>query len=538
MNAAAAILLAAIMGGTAAPLRAAGDSPETSLKDAESSAKELAASIERFNARDPQSPDTLNARLSYAVFVAQMEGGDCRTRLDSAQSQLDIANANPALSVALPAGPARAADAEYQIHSARAACVGTGPRGADLRKTELRAALESAQRAVTLYRDAFDAVSMVTMQFNCAVAYHDLGDTASAVSALQAAIAMDREYGYADDAEDNYSQLLEWNTQQAGADQVAAGMQDFPERSVTLAFGWFPSDAEVTIESHYDQVADGEPWGLRSIRSAHRSVRKGLASWKVSFQPTEAHFELADPPLEDLALEGLATSIAGMLGQFHDFELARNGEFDSSKEGSKFAARVRADVKVLTGDLAAKRIPAAQLMLTVATAVRAQQSPGAIEDLAAEDYNFESGTWIGATLEQGVWYNMTAALSLPLERQIFVKNVIEFAYTRPIPCTHEATETNCIELVLHATPDPAVLSDMLHSLSRSARLPREQRPELQARTDMRLIVDPVTLVAYRRDMRRYSYWSTGVEGPNESLVELERTSMVSGPVSRISYDNR
>ncbi|HEX3603071.1 MAG TPA: hypothetical protein VHU43_03195 [Steroidobacteraceae bacterium] len=532
MNAAAPILLAAIMGGTAAPLRAAGDSPETSLKDAESSAKELAASIERSNARDPQSPDTLNARLSYAVFAAQMEGGDCRTRLDRAQSQLDIANANPALSVALPAGLARAADAEYQIQSARAACVGTGARDADLRKTQLRAALESAQRAATLYRDAFDAVSMVTMQFNCAVAYHDLGDTASAVSALQAAIAMDREYGYADDAEDNYSQLLEWNTQQAGADQVAAGMQDFAERSVTLAFGRFPSDAEVTIESHYDQVADGEAWGLHSTRSAHRSVRKSLAGWKVSFQPAEAHFELAEPPLKDLALEGLATSIAGMLSQFHDFELARSGEFDSSSEGSKFVSRVRADVKALSSDLAAKRIPAAQLMLTVAKALRAQQSPGAIEDLAAEDYNFESGTWIGATLEQGVWYNMTAALSLPLERQVFVKNAIEFAYTRPIPCTDDAKETACIEMVLHATPDPAVLGEILGSLSRSARLPRQQRPELQERTDMRLIVDPITLVAYRRDMRRYSYWSTGVKGPNSSLVELEKTSMVSGPMSR------
>jgi tetratricopeptide (TPR) repeat protein len=529
--AAAATLLAAILSGTALPLHAA-DSPDTPNKDAESSAKEAAAAIERFNARDPDSLDTLNARLSYAVFLAQMEGGDCRTRLDSAQSQLDIAKANPALNVAIPAGLARAADAEYQVHSARAACGGAEPRDAELRNTELRAALESAQHAVALYRDAFDAVSMVTMQFNCAVTYHDLGNLAAAVSTLQKAIAMDREYGFADDAEDNYSQLLEWNNQEAGADQVAASMQDFPERSATLAFGWFPNDSQVTIDSDYTQLADGETFNIRSTRSAQRSVRKGVGSWKVSFQPAEAHFELANPPLEDLALDGFAISLAGMLLEFHDFELARNGEFESSSAGFKFGSRVRADVKALTRDLAAKGTPSSQLMRMVAKALNAHKSPDVIDDLVAEGYNFETGTWIGATLDQGVWYNMTAALSLPLEPQVFVKNAIEFAYTRPIPCTDGAKETDCIEMVLHATPDPATLNDILGRLSRSARLPRQQRPELQARTDMRLIVDPITLVAYRRDMRHYAYWSTGAKGPNQSLLESKKTSVVGGPLTR------
>jgi tetratricopeptide (TPR) repeat protein len=532
MNIAAAVtLLAAILSGTALPLHAA-DSPDKPNKDAESSAKEAAASIERFNARDPQSPDTLNARISYAVFLAQMEGGDCRTRLDSAQSQLDIAKADPALSIAIPAGLARAADAEYQVHSARAACSGSEPRDAQLQNTELRAALESAQHAVALYRDAFDAVSMVTMQFNCAVAYHDLGDTAAAVSSLRAAIAMDREYGFADDAEDNYSQLLEWNNQEAGADQIAASMQDFPERTATLAFGWFPNDSEVTFESNYTQLADGETFNIRGTRNAQRSVRSGIGSWKVSFQPAEAHVELANPPLEDLPLDGFAISLAGMLLQFHDFELARNGAFDSSSGGFRFNSRVRADLKALTRDLAAKGIPSAQLMRIAAKALSVQQSPDVIDDLVAEDYNFETGTWMGATLDQGVWYNMTASLSLPLEPQVFVKNAIEFAYTRPVPCTDDTKESDCIEIVLHATPDPAILSEILGRLSRSARLPRQQRPELQARTDMRLIVDPITLIAYRRDMRCYSYWSTGAKGQNQSLLEIEKASMVSRHLSR------
>jgi len=512
MTFAAAVTLFAAMSGATLPLYA----------DDASSAKEFASAIERFNASDPQSPDALNARLAYAAFLARGETGDCRTRLDSAQSQLDLVKANPALDAVLPSGQARATDVDYQIHSARAAC-----GAAEVRDAELRAALESAQRAVELYRSAFDAVSMVTMQFNSSVAYHDLGDAAAAVAALQEAIDMDREYGYAEDAEDNYALLLQWKNEDASPDQVAARMQDFPERSATLAFDWFPSVTEVNVESNYTQIADGEVFSVHSTRSAQRRVRKGLTGWGVSFQAAPAHFDLANPPTKEPALQGLATSLAGMLLQFHDFELAHNGDFDDSKGGFRFGSRVRADMGALTRDLASRGTPTAQLVRSVSKALGAQQSSHVIESLVAENYNFDAGTWIGATLEQGVWYDMRASLSLPLEPQVFVWNEIEFAYTHPVPCLADAKETACIEIVLHAKPDPAVLEDMVKVLARSARLPRGQLPQLQAITHMRLIVDPITSVAYRRDVRRYSYWSNGAAAPNHALTESEKISVVS-----------
>ena len=537
MNVAAAALLAAILSGALLPLSAA-DAPQPTAQDKEKNAKEFAASIERFNARDPQSPDTLNARLSYAALLAKTEIGDCKTRLDGAQGQLDLTKANPALEVGLPAGLARLSAVEYQVHAARAACGGPELRAPESRDAELRAALESAQRALVLYRDAFDAVSMVAMQFNCAVAYHDLGDTAAAVSALQAAIVMDREYGYADDAEDNYSLLLQWSGKQAGQDrqadddQVAALMQDFPERSATLAFDWFPSDAQMKFESEYTQIDDGAILNVHGSRDAQRHVRKGLGSWKVTFEPAAAHFDLANPQLKDSALQGLAISLAGMLLQFHNFDLAPNGEFDSSQGDIRFAARARDDVKTLTRDLAARGTPTTQLPRSVAKALSALLSQNVIDSLVAEGYNFDTGTWIGATLDQGVWYDLTASLSLSLEPQVFVKHQIEFAYTRPLPCTDDSKETACIEIVLHATPVRAVLSEMLGKLARAARLPPQQVPQLQSRTDIRLIVDPLNLVAYRRDIRRYSYWSTGAAGPNNTLIESERSSLVSGRPSR------
>jgi hypothetical protein len=532
--AAAAALLAALSGATL-PLytdgspNAAGSPNAIASPDvpgADGAAKEFAAAIERSNASDPQSPDTLNARLAYAAFLARSEAGDCRSRLDGAQSQLDRVKASRALDAVLPAGLARAADVDYQIHSARARC-----GGAEVRDAELRASLESAQRAAELYRAAFDAVSMVTMQFNSSVANHDLGDSAAAVSALQETIALDREYGYADDAEDNYALLLQWKNEEASADQVDARMQDFPERSATLAFGWFPSTAEVNVDTDYTQVADGQISNAHGTRRAQRLVRKRLGGWKVSFESTASHVDLANPPLKDTALQAFATSLAGMLLQLHDFDLAPNGEFDDTAGGFSFGARVRADMKSLIRDLASRSTATTQLPRAISKALGVQQSPGVAESLVAEDYNFATGTWIGATLEQGVWYNMTASLSLPLEPQVFVRHDIEFVYTRPVPCDGSSQDTACIEIVLHAAPDPVTLKDMLTELARRARLPRGQLLQLQGVTHMRLIVDPITLVAYRRDVRRYSYWSNGAAGANHALAKFEKISIVSGSLT-------
>ena len=185
----------------------------------------------------------------------------------------------------------------------------------------------------------------------------------------------------------------------------------------------------------------------------------------------------------------------------------------------------------LTRNLASRGAPTAQLMRSVSKALSAQQSPDVIGSLVAEKYNFDAGTWIGATLEQGVWYNMTASLSLPLQPQVFVRSEIEFAYTHPAPCLGDAKETACIEIVLHAKPDPALLEDMLKVLARSARLPREQLPQLQAITHMRLVIDPITSVAYRRDVRHYSYWSNGAAAPNHALTESEKISIVSSSLT-------
>ncbi|MDQ2925256.1 MAG: hypothetical protein M3R43_06845, partial [Acidobacteriota bacterium] len=415
--------------------------------------------------------------------------------------------------------PAHAAGVDYQIHLGRASCAAN----AETRNRELQAALEAVKRAADLYRDGFDAVALATMQFNVAVTLHRLGDTSAALAALQATLDLDREYGFADDAEDNYRLLLQWNNQAAGAEEVETRMRDFPQRSAMLTFAWVENDAAVTLHTDIAQLADGQIARIQNSRSAQRQARKGSDSWLVSYRPGDSNLDLGQLPTKELALQETANSLARLLTGLHDFVLARNGEFDDSRGGFAFGARVRADTKSLKSQLDSMGPSSAPLARRIGPAIRAAMLPEALEPQVAEEYNLETGTWIGAALEQGVWYQMTASLSLPLAPQVFIAHKIEFAYTRPVPCAPDSTVASCVEIVLRAAPDPAVVKPILDKLARSARLPRTQVPQLWSVTEMRLVTDPKTLQPYRRELRRHAYWWSGAHGSDQSLIESAST---------------
>lgn len=523
-----AVLLAGIL-ATAPLLAAEPDAPG----DDGPSAEQFAAALDRFNALDPQSPDALNTRLAYARFLTSLEVGDCRAHLDEAQGQLDVATADRAFAVVIPSGPALVADIEYQLHLARAECGAS----ATVRDQELHAALESAQRAVELYRDAFDAVSMVTMQFNVGIAYHKLGDTSAAAAALRTTLDLDREYGFADDAEDNYKLLLQWSNEDAGSEQVAARMRDFPQRTATLAFGWFESDARVNLQSDVSELAGTESVHIRGSRSAQRQVRRRLGSWRVTYQLDQPRFETGELPTDELLALHFRTSVARMLMHFHDFSLSQSGDFRDSKSDVKFEWRAHKDIKALADDLHSRGLDSkiahsSRLARLFVAAAEAAFSPETIGTQIAEEYNLAAGTWIGATLEQGVWYDMAASLSLPIAGNSFIAHKIQFTYSRPVPCTPDSSDAACIEIVLRAAPDPQILRASLDNLAGRANL-RAGQLQLWSVTSMRLVTDPKTLQPYSREMQRHAYWSSGEPGPDHSLFESEKTVLSTGPITRV-----
>jgi hypothetical protein len=147
-------------------------------------------------------------------------------------------------------------------------------------------------------------------------------------------------------------------------------------------------------------------------------------------------------------------------------------------------------------------------------------------------YNIETGTWIGASLDQGVWYDMRGPLSLPLDPGLFVTHQIEFAFTRQVPCTADSSDEACVELVLRATPDPEDLKRLLTYVSETMSLSRKVALQLSSATYMRLVTEPRTLQFYESDIRRLSYWTIKGAKDDYPMIETERTHAISGPIAR------
>jgi hypothetical protein len=528
-----ALAFAAMLWAAGMPLCAAGPTG-VSTKD-EVIAKQFADALDSNNPQDPQSPDTLNTRLGFAEFLANSEGGDCLVRLENAHNQLDIARASQA-GIALPFALAREAAVDYQIHVGRASCGSS----AVLRDQELRAAVESARHAVDLYRAEFDAVSMATMQFNIGVAYHELGDGAAAVAALQTALKMDREYGFREDASDNYRTLLQWNGRPAGPDEVAALMKDFPQRSTSLSFGWFDSKADLTLTLEYEQLSKGGMLQLHGMKAAERRVRRRPNGWTASFESHGTHYEISNWPNDESLMQGMVASLTHLALQFHGFNVGQAGDFAQSNAANKFESSLRSDVKAVTGFLAQNNASS-----NLTQQIREQSGKygnskygDSVEALVAETYNLETGTWIGASLDQGVWYQMSVPLSLPLAPGLFVAHQIEFAFTRQVPCVADSKAEACVEIVVRATPDPEELRSRLMSLSQMMRLSQNTVPgekvalQLSSATYMRLVAEPATLQFFESDMRRYGYWTNTGTKSDYPVMVFERTHAVSGPITR------
>jgi len=143
---------------------------------------------------------------------------------------------------------------------------------------------------------------------------------------------------------------------------------------------------------------------------------------------------------------------------------------------------------------------------------------------AIQSFNMETATWAGATLEQGVWYQMSAPLLLPGlgMGQFQVTHDIEFAFTRELPCTPGTTEPLCVEIVLRATPDANDLKLARDLVTRALQLPDPNTLRYWSAASLRLVVKPDTLVPYIRDTRRY--WYIAIDGTEKGdfIISSER----------------
>ena len=508
----------------AAAIGVASCAPVPALTATPTKAVDFEAAISRFAANGPQSPPTLDARLQYAFFLSGAAGQDCEKQLAAAQSQLDMVAARPGIDVILPRAAARLADGEYRIHLARATCGSQTPL-----KNELQQALEAAQHAVALYRDALDYQSAALMQFDVAANYQQLDDADGALAALEAAIAMDRDYGFRKDAEDNIRLLLQWKDQKAGDSDVAAAMKDFPSRTAEFKFDWSDSDADVALDVEDTSVIQGKIIQSRRAVELKRQIREGSEGWVVTNEPGNSSDDLGDWPAgANVPQWPVLYFLASSLLWAPDIEVSRDGDFKSVRFpeafGTSLAAEVSAKIssRASTASRIAHSAPGQQIMGDPSLAF----APDFIESKAGQDYGIETGTWIGAKLEQGVWYQMSASLFLPglgLGHYL-VQHDIAFAFTRELPCM-TGSDHLCAEIILHATPDANDLKSALEEADPGLKLADNQPAHVWARTDIRLVIDPKTLLPYTSDTRQT--WYDGLAKKSDPIIESVRAVLVS-----------
>jgi hypothetical protein len=452
---------------------------------------------------DPASPASLDAQLAYAGFLLNgASGSSCGDGLTVAQEQIGSVAANLKARIMFPDGWALVADLEHRLHLARAACAG----GTD-RRDELLAAVDAARRAVMLYRDEFDYHSMVVMQFDTAATLHQLGEQSAALAALEAALRMDREYGFRDDARENYQLLLTWRGEPAGAAQVASLMHDFPRRRVTFRFGWHPTDARIVTDRRRICLSDGQIAVSRAAAAFEGRINSDEnGGWAVSYTGRLSAYDPGVwPSAQSSPLPQLEFTPAQLVAS--DFKVSATGGFAGVTDSKTFAARLSARTAALIRAGGLSSHDRAGATKDALASAGGELTPGVLEAETAENYQLETAMWIGATLEQGVWYEMSAPLLLQGPARYVVPQRIQFAFTRMVPCTADTAAKKCAEIVIHATPDQTTLKNLLADLL--APSPNYRYSDFAASTDARIVVDPATLLPYGLEERVYWYASMG-----------------------------
>lgn len=474
---------------------------------AQTQARDLATTAARLDKLDQDSPSVLSARLEYVDSLTNDEAGaaPCAQRLDAAQRQLDRVSASRAAQVMFPEGWARVSDAQYRVHSERASCL-ADPQ---LREPQLTSALEAAQRAVEQYRAAFDYKSMVVMQFNVALTLRALGSDAAAIAALESALAMDREYGFRDDAEENYRMLRDWKHEPAEPEQITAWLNDFPTRSITLRFAWAPQDETVSASDTRAWLVGHRILHSRGTATARRYIKATPGGWSVSY---ESAADL-DPGVWPVEPDNRKDFFTPALLELPGLDIDAEGNLKAVINPATFAAQFSAATERALRARASTGAGARQWLTDTVNVMKVLFAPGVMESKATEAYRLETAMWIGATLKQGVWYELTAPLSVPGLQRVVVNHTLQFAYARPAPCVDGSDA--CAEIIVRATPEPDALAEALQDVG----LSREEGFDYISSTYLRVVVDPRTLLPQVRETRQYWYV---VRPGGEIRLESER----------------
>src|SRR6185437_3834351 len=187
------------------------------------------------------------------------------------------------------------------------------------------------------------------------------------------------------------------------------------------------------------------------------------------------------------ALHDLGISLERDLLQIPSIDVRiQGGELARVVKADELSRQLSKTTQALFLEHTGARAAHASLPHSVIREVNMVFAPGVIEEKAAEDYSFETGTWIDATLEQGVWYRMSAPLTVPGTIPAVMDHDVEFVYTRQVPCDADSTDRSCVELVVRANPEADALQSFIDDLGDTATGRRLPNAHFWSATYMRI----------------------------------------------------
>jgi hypothetical protein len=307
----------------------------------------------------------------------------------------------------------------------------------------------------------------------------------------------------------------------AGPDGRTGPGPDSSPRTTGLKFAWLPTEATLIVKIDHDSVHDANTTHGSVFRLFKKHVNAAHGGWVISYDAGQVKYDVAAWPSEEHELDNLAWAFGRTL-PLPGFEIGAKGDFKHAVNPGGVSSDQYAAVRALILGHAQPAKGASRLQGWVARATQMLFGRDAVEQNAAEAYDFQTGVWIGAKLEQGVWYTMSAPLTLSGARQLVLPHDIEFAYTRDLPCPGATPARSCVEMVVHATPQPDSIAALMGVVNQHL----AGYPMVQARfwstTYMRIVTDPDTLTPYVYDERRYWHLSNGLRESDKRANQSER----------------
>jgi hypothetical protein len=277
---------------------------------------------------------------------------------------------------------------------------------------------------------------------------------------------------------------------------------------VDLTFAWSAGDANVDLAMSLAGVAGSGTMHVSASRTVQRHVQAAeQGGWRVSYGPGP----VVQGDLSGLSrtawLRGFVLRETEDLLELPDIQLSAQGDFQHVIDERAYSLRLQSAAQQLLQEHSAQEDPSA----ADTHGIEVELAPELVAARAEADHDMTSAAWSGAALDQGVWYRTQARLRMPGITQLGLTHDVEFAYTRRVPCVEGAPARSCVELVVHASPQPQEVTTLVRDLARTLHLPRGL--EYWSATYMRIVVDPATLTPYVRDTRRYWYINCGVYTP-------------------------